>query len=164
MTGGGPFDKVIGGWQWNVIFNGSTGQHFSVVGQTNSNQTQIANLVGDPFANVPAGDFINLSAFTAPVTSDPHTICVNNFAGKQVCYGNSGRNRFTGPGYFRTDMSIFKNTKIGERVNLQIGLEGYNLFNQDNALVPQNSVGATGNFVNTILPPRIVQYRAKVIF
>src|SRR5260370_39424825 len=26
MTGGGPFDKVIGGWRWKVIFNGSTGQ------------------------------------------------------------------------------------------------------------------------------------------
>ena len=109
------------------------------------------------------------------MAGNPGTSCITNLAGNQVCWGNSGRNHFTGPGYFRTDMSLFKNTKISERVNLQIGLEGYNLFNQDNALVPQNNIdgggGACGcqnlsfgTFTDTILPPRIVQYRAKVIF
>jgi len=179
MSSTGVGDKVIGGWQLNVILNGSTGQHFSVVANgTGSGGQTIANLIGNPFANLAPGEFINLSpsVFTpatctsiSPVTGDclaanPGTSCVKNLANNLVCWGDSGRNRFTGPGYFRTDMSLFKNTTIGERVTLQIGLEAFNIWNQDNALVPQNSVGATGNFQNTILPPRIMQYRAKVIF
>jgi outer membrane receptor protein involved in Fe transport len=176
MVGGGPFDKVVGGWQLNVILNGSTGQHFSVIGNgTGSGGSTIANIVGDPFANRPPGAFLNVNAFQDPIAGNPGTNCITNLAGNQVCWGNSGRNHFTGPGYFRTDMSLFKNTKIGERVSLQIGLEAYNLFNQDNALVPQTNIDGGsgvclcqnptfGTFVNTILPPRIVQYRFKVIF
>jgi len=167
MTGGGPTDKVIGGWQWNVIFNGSTGQHFSVVGNgTGSGGATIANIISDPFANVPAGHFLNPAAFKDPIAGNPGTSCITNLAGNLVCWGNSGRNHFTGPGYFRTDMSLFKNMKISERLNLQIGLEAFNIFNQDNKLVPQANIdgGDFGTFTNTILPPRIVQYRAKVIF
>jgi hypothetical protein len=168
MTGGGPFDKVVGGWQWNVIFNGSSGQHFSVVGNgTGSGGQTIANLIGNPYANLAPGQIINVNAFADPTQGNPGTTCITNLAGNPVCWGNSGRNRFTGPGYFRTDMSIFKNTKISERVNLQIGLEAFNIFNQDNALVPSAGIDSNsqfGTFQNTILPPRLVQYRAKVIF
>jgi hypothetical protein len=168
MSEGGVVDKIIGGWQWNVILSGSTGQPFSVVGNgTGSGGATIANIVGNPFANLAPGQIINASAFSDPIQGQPGTICVTNLAGNPVCWGNSGRNRFTGPGYFRTDMSIFKNTKISERVNLQIGLEAFNIFNQDNALVPQSNIDGNpsfGTFTDTILPPRIVQYRAKVIF
>lgn len=169
MSSSGVGDKIIGGWQLNVILSDSTGQHFSVVGNgtgTGGAQT-IANLVGNPYANLAPGQIINAAAFTDPKVGNPGTSCVTNLAGNLVCWGNSGRNRFTGPGYFRTDMSLFKNTKISERVNLQIGLEAFNLLNQDNALVPSNGIDGNpsfGTFQNTILPPRIVQYRAKVIF
>ena len=168
MTGGGPTDKIIGGWQWNLIFSGSSGQHFSVIGNgTGSGGATIANLVGNPYANLASGQIINVNAFSDPVMGSPGTTCVTNLAGNPVCWGNSGRNRFTGPGYFRTDMSLFKNTKLSERLNLQIGLEAFNIFNQDNALVPQTNIDNNpqfGTFQNTILPSRLVQYRAKVIF
>jgi hypothetical protein len=187
VTAGGVSDKVFGGWQLNVILNGSTGQHFSVVGNgTGSGGATIANIVGDPFANRPPGAILNVNAFQDPkcasvsmtgdcVMPNPGTTCVKNLAGNLVCWGNSGRNHFTGPGYFRTDMSLFKNTKLTERVSMQIGLEAYNLLNQDNALVPQTNIdggsglckcqnSSLGTFTNTILPPRIVQYRFKLIF
>jgi hypothetical protein len=168
MSSGGTEDKVIGGWQLNVIVNGSTGQHFSVVGNgTGSGGATIADLVGNPYANLAPGQIINAAAFVDPTVGNPGTNCVTNLAGSLVCWGNSGRNRFTGPGYFRTDLSLFKNTKISERVSLQIGLEAFNLLNQDNALVPSNNIDGNpqfGTFQNTILPPRIMQYRAKVIF
>ena len=167
-TAGGVSDKVFGGWQLNVILNGSTGQHFSVIGNgTGSGGTTIANIVGDPYANRPPGAILNVNAFQDPIAGNPGTTCINNLANNQVCWGNSGRNHFTGPGYFRTDMSLFKNTKLTERVNMQIGFEAYNLLNQDNALVPNTNIDNDpqfGTFVNTILPPRIVQYRFKLIF
>ncbi len=151
-------DKVIGGWQWNVVFNGTTGQHFTVV-----QSGRPANQVGPAYLN----GYLNPASFAdGSVATNPGSICYNNLAGNQFCYGNSGRNHFTGPGYFRTDMSVFKNITITERVKMQIGLEGFNMFNQANALVPNTDRGGGnfGFFQNTWLPGRLVQYRGRIIF
>jgi hypothetical protein len=153
-------DKVVGGWQWNVVFNGTTGQHFTVV-----SSGRPANQVGPAYLN----GFLNPASFTdASNTTNPTpgSICYTNLAGNPFCYGNSGRNHFTGPGYFRTDMSVFKNITITERVKMQIGLEGFNMFNQANALVPNTDRGGGnfGFFQNTWLPGRLVQYRGRIIF
>jgi hypothetical protein len=164
-------DKVVGGWQWNVVFNGTTGQHFTVV------QNGVpANLVGPAYVNgkLNSAGFSDGSVQPGNANATPPippfcptgSISVTNLAGNLFCYGNSGRNHFTGPGYFRTDMSVFKNITITERVKAQIGLEGFNMFNQANALVPNTDRGGGnfGFFQNTWLPGRLVQYRARVIF
>jgi hypothetical protein len=172
----GAADKIIGGWQWNVIFNGTTGQHYTVlapfIDQLGHNQGNVpANLIGPAFVN----GILNGAGFTNAgyscsgnplvCTLIPQSVCYNNLAGNQFCYGDSGRNRFTGPGYFRTDMSIFKNLTITERLKMQIGLEAFNIFNQADSLVPNTTLGGGfGNFQNTWLPPRIIQYRARLIF
>jgi hypothetical protein len=151
-------DKFVGGWQWNVVLNGTTGQHFTV-GQNG----RPANRVGPAYLN----GALNPVSFTdGSNPANPGSICYNNLAGNQFCYGDSGRNHFTGPGYFRTDMSVFKNLSITESVKMQLGLEGFNVFNQANALVPNSDHGGGnfGFFQNTWLPGRLVQYRARIIF
>jgi hypothetical protein len=159
-------DKVIGGWQANVIWSGSTGQHFSVIGDNGSTGQVNANLIGDPYASLQPGRFLNVAAFTDPKPGKAGTTCVNNLGGKQICFGNSGRNRFTGPGYFRTDFSLFKNTSITERITTQFGLEAFNLLNQTNRIVPNTNIDDTGGFgvFQNALPPRTMQYRMKIIF
>jgi len=170
-------DKVIGGWQWNVVLNGSTGQRFTVVApfidKNGNNQGNVpANLIGPAYTNgtLNSAGFTNsgykCSGTPLVCTLIPQSICYTNLAANQFCYGDSGRNRFTGPGYFRTDMSIFKNLSFTERVKMQLGLEGFNIWNQANALVPNNTVGGGnfGFFQNTWLPGRLVQYRARIIF
>jgi hypothetical protein len=151
-------DKFIGGWQWNIIFNGTTGTHFTVV-----SNGRPANIVGPAYSS----GVLNLKAFTdGSNPANAGTICYNNLAGNQFCYGDSGRNHFTGPGYFRTDMSLFKNLTVTERVKMQIGLEGFNIWNQAHALIPNTDIngGNFGFFQNTWLPPRIIQYRARIMF
>ncbi len=151
-------DKVIGGWQWNVVLNGSTGQRFTVV-----QNGRPANQIGPAYLN----GVLNPASFTdGSNPANAGSICYNNLAGNQFCYGDSGRNHFTGPGYFRTDMSIFKNLSFTERLKMQIGLEGFNIWNQANALVPNSDRGGGnfGFFQNTWLPGRLVQYRARIIF
>jgi hypothetical protein len=150
-------DRVVGGWQWNVVLSGTTGQHFTVV-----EMGVPANLVGPPYVN----GTLSSAAFTdGSNPANAGSICYKNLAGNQFCYGDSGRNHFTGPGYFRTDMSVFKNLTITERFKMQLGLEGFNIWNQANALVPNNTIGTNfGFFQNTWLPPRIIQYRARIIF
>jgi len=173
---GAIMDRVIGGWQLNSVVNWSTGQPFSVDandGGPNGGVNTYAAIIGNPFANLGPGQFLNPAAFAAPTAGTPGVTCVNNLVGTPICYGNSGRNRFTGPGYFRTDMSLFKNVKFTERVSMQLGVEFFNIFNADDNVVPNQSVGSsftagTGPFAfgrfDNALPPRIGQYRVKIIF
>jgi hypothetical protein len=167
------WDKIIGGWQANFIFAGQTGQRFSVEGNCIggcASGTTTAVLLGDPFANLSPGEYIDGSAFveaSANVADSgfPLTTCVVNLVGNQVCYGNTRRNSFVGPGYFRTDFSLFKNTRITERVTTQFGIEFFNLFNHNDHIVPSNNLnnGDFGQFT-TSFPPRTIQYRLKVLF
>jgi len=157
-------NAVIGGWQANFLFSGSTGQHFTVQADTGKNYFSTAQIVGDPFSGTSSGPFLNKAAFKDPTAANGAT-CVRNLANNQICFGNSGRNRFTGPGYFRTDFSMFKNLSLTERWKMQLGVEFFNLLNHNNPIVPETSIesGDFGIFRNA-LPPRTVQYRAKLLF
>ena len=84
-----------------------------------------------------------------------------------VCgqYGNSGRNTIHGPGINNFDMSLQKDTKVNERLNMQIGIEAFNLFNHTQFLAPNTNVNST-NFgrITTAAPGRIAQLRARFTF
>ena len=151
-------DKIVGGLQLNFIVTGRSGYPFTVVDGNNGNRR--ATQIGDPFQNVPAGRFMNPDAF---IGGD--NVVVND-AGSVIAFGSLGRNTFTSPSFFRTDMSLFKNTGITERIKTQIGIEFFNLFNQATFTVPNNNfrdVGAFGRF-DAALPGRVIQYRAKILF
>lgn len=165
---GPALDALIGGWQMNTVFNGSAGQPFTVL----SNGT-VAMQVSDPFANLASGQYINYNAFKPVNSTGPANngaSCVNNLAGNQVCFGNIRRGQFRGPAFFRTDFSIFKNTTFYEKYKVQLGMEFFNIFNNDNKVVPNNDLGngptaLTGfGYFGNALPPRTVQFRAKFIF
>ncbi len=51
-------------------------------------------------------------------------------------WGTTSRNEFVGPGYGDVDLSVFKNTKVGERVTAQFRVEMFNLFNKTNYAPP----------------------------
>ncbi|HYP28377.1 MAG TPA: TonB-dependent receptor [Blastocatellia bacterium] len=151
-------DKIIGGIQLNFIVTGRSGYPFTVVDGNNGSRR--ATQIGDPFQNVPAGRFLNPAAF-----SGGENVVVND-AGTVIAFGSLGRNTFRGPSFFRTDMSLFKNTGITERIKTQIGIEFFNLFNQATFTVPNNNfrdVGSFGRF-DAALPGRVIQYRAKILF
>jgi hypothetical protein len=68
-----------------------------------------------------------------------------------------GRNRFRGPNYFNTDLTILKNTRIHgwENAVLAIGFQFFNVFNHPNFATPDNgtSDGTFGQIVVTSQPP-----------
>jgi hypothetical protein len=156
---GGIVDKLVGGWQLNFLVNGRSGYRFSVVA---NGGIQRPSLVGDPFANLTSGRLLNRAAFseTANLRS------VTNAAGQVIRFGNLERNAFQGPSIWTTDMSVFKNIAITERVRFQLGFEFYNLFNRLNFTVPNNNVsnGDFGEIKNNAQSGRTVQYRAKINF
>jgi len=59
--------------------------------------------------------------------------------------GNEKANRFRGPNFFETDVNVYKDTRITERVNFQIRFEFFNLFNRAN-LTNVNINLPDGNF------------------
>jgi hypothetical protein len=60
-------------------------------------------------------------------------------------WGTSRRNAYVAPGFGDVDFSIFKNTKIGERINTQFRVEFYNILNHTNFAPP---LGGANGFYN----------------
>ena len=52
-------------------------------------------------------------------------------------FGNGGRNNLRGPGFFETDMSIYRTFSISEQVQLQLRAEALNATNHANFANPQ---------------------------
>ena len=74
-------------------------------------------------ANESPNLFLNPAAFALPATGT---------------YGDLGRNTFYGPGYAQEDVSLIKNTPLGEgHTNLQFRAEVFNVFNHPNFDEPQ---------------------------
>ncbi|MGH9603910.1 MAG: hypothetical protein ACRD24_16140, partial [Terriglobales bacterium] len=106
--------------------------------------------------------FFDTSVFSVPA---PGTI------------GNAARNLLRGPGFHQWDMSIFKNTRIGERVTVQFRWEVFNVLNHPNFNVRSGNIenSAFGEFretpdvfaLNAVLgkgAPRNMQFGLKLIF
>jgi hypothetical protein len=86
--------------------------------------------------------FVDLSAFAIPCTVNPATATggsASDCIPGTRHFGNMGRNSLRGPAYKQWDLAIHKNTAIGERVNLQIRAEFFNVLNHP-------------NFANPVLP------------
>jgi hypothetical protein len=91
--------------------------------------------------------------------------------------GNLGKNTLRGPGVNNWDISVFKNTRINERVNIQLGLETFNTFNHTQwdtlntsinapnpgAVLTTATQGQAGTVTGT-RDPRNVQLRMKLLF
>lgn len=159
-------DKVLGGIQLNLIVSGRSGYPFSVV--DGDNQSVRANIIGDPFSgtNGTEGRYLNRAAFGGPTGACPGPNCVVNAAGRQIRFGIQERNQFRGPGFIRTDLSLFKNTALTETLKMQIGMEFFNVFNQASYTVPNNNFRDAGGFgrFDAALPARVIQYRFKFLF
>src|SRR5205807_4181472 len=119
----GSGDRFFSGWQLNIIQSARSGFPFTVVCNCDLvRPTQISN----PFANVPAGRFISVAAFS---TTQGITTLPANPAGVVIRYGSLPRNSFKGPAVWNTDASLFKTTRITENMKFQVGIEAFNLWN-----------------------------------
>jgi hypothetical protein len=87
-------------------------------------------------------------------------------------FGNLGRNVITGPGIQNADVSIAKDTIIGEALRMQLRAEIFDLFNHANFAQPGNVVGSPsfGRITSTRFPTgelgssRQIQVGVKLFF
>jgi hypothetical protein len=154
-------DAFLGGWQMNgiVTFEGGqplalttldTSQSGGAVLRPNNNGTS-ANLGGAISARL--ARYFDTSVFSQPA---PFT------------FGNVGSTLpdVRGPGGRNLDFSLFKNFKIGERMNVAFRAESFNLSNTPRFGLPdQNLSSATfGRITTQSNAPRQVQFGLKLLF
>jgi len=85
-------------------------------------------------------------------------ICVGVDASGNPCpaqrFGTGGRNNLRGPGFWETDLSVFRTFSISEKVKFQIRAEALNAFNHANFANPNADVtGANFGFVTGTYGP-----------
>ena len=64
-------------------------------------------------------------------------------------FGNVGRNTFRGPKLFNTDLSVFKDFAVTEKVKAQLQFQFYNVFNHRNLDLPDACVDCNDSGVPT---------------
>ena len=141
--------RIGSGWQFNTIVTLRSGSPFHVNLFDDYNGTgeyfPRPDLVGDPYEGTGGPDrFLNLSAFKVPCTLDESGSCIPG----SYHFGSLGRNSLIGPGYRNVDFSVFKTTKLTERVSLQLRAEVFNILNHPNfssPLLPGFAVDASYN-------------------
>jgi hypothetical protein len=148
---------ALGGWQVNGIVQAQTGFPLTVTDpvQTIRYLTNRPDVSCDPNQDAPhsVDEWFNTACFVRrPVsqTAEP---------------GNQERNTVRGPGFARTDVSLFKNVAVWRDHRLQFRVEMFNLFNQTRFGQPGNMIGTTTfGRLTTSEDGRIVQLALKYTF
>jgi len=163
----GFIGRTLGGWELSGLSTFQSGHPFDIYSSRDSEYTGLTNrpdLVRDP--SIPAGAPRNQVG--PPITA----FAVQPFGRP----GNLGRNVFTGPRYYDTDINLVKNFAFRERVNLQFRAEVYNIFNRIQFANPGSSgntiasAGTFGQSLSTITQPdgttsaRQIQLALKLSF
>ena len=143
---GGSLAKLKNGWGIDGVLNLQDGQPFHLNYLFEGDYSGAGEGFDRPdvigpiqYGSLPY-NFLNLSSFAAPCAWDPlqnpgATDESNCIAGTRH-FGNLGRNSLKGPSFKEFNFSIFKNTAITEKLNLEIRAEFFNLFNHPNFASP----------------------------
>lgn len=151
----GVAKMATNGWSLNGLLRISSGQPYNLNSFSDYNNTnefmERPDLIGNPFAGTSGpSKLLNLSAFAAPCTWNPVAGgCIPGTAH----FGNLPRNAFVGPDFHNFDFALGKETKLGDRLNMQFRADFFNLFNHpnfSNPLLPNFSVNLETN--GTVTP------------
>jgi len=142
-------NPIVGGWQLQGVLTAMSGQPFNITysatylnapGNVNT-PLQVASSVSIPHG-INASPWFDPTAFIAPPcqSATPTTACPN---GQQP--GDVGRNALTGPGLFNVNLTLSKNTRLTERVGMELRLETFNTTNTTAFANPNGSCCTSNN-------------------
>jgi hypothetical protein len=171
---GRALNLLIGGFQLNTTTNWSSGLPWSASYNECSQEQDVGIcrpiLVGSLKTSVGHYDpVLGQVPFFTPVAALASPGDVQGpFERPQIEHFGSGRNAFTGPRFFNSDMSLFKNFAITERIGAQFRFEAFNVFNHVNLGNPNNCIDCGGSGLITGLAPnaqmRQLNFGMKVTF
>ena len=179
--------KALGGWEVGSIFTAHDGEPFSellggdVVGQNSSDPFSFPNRLGGPGCKTlvkpgNVNDYVKTECFalpTAPTQAFYNQYCDPTKGTFPICGNllcNARRNILSSPGYHNFDFSLFKNTRISERIDTQFRAEFFNAFNHPNFQGPFDTntfdpnPGSKQALLHTIGDARDIQLALKVIW
>jgi hypothetical protein len=142
----GVAGAILGGWQLSGVFTAQTGLPTTVTGEDAT--THVLARGGSRPDLRPGGNQNPLYGNRDnTISGQPGFLWFDplQFVQQQPgYYGNTGRNTVIGPGVTKMDISVLKNTRLGEGKNLQFRAEFFNFFN-----TPEFSQPDTGIFSGT---------------
>jgi hypothetical protein len=129
----GSRPRLGSGWELNSIITIQSGRPIPIANSTDTSGrfyfNQRPNVV--PGVNpilpnwTPSTGYLNPLAFVQPAYGT---------------FGDLGRDSIFGPGLSNVDFSITKNTRLTERLNLQLRAEFFNIFNHPNFALPAHTI------------------------
>ncbi|HEX6215176.1 MAG TPA: TonB-dependent receptor [Vicinamibacterales bacterium] len=149
---------VAGGWQLNGIYQAQTGFPLTV---TQGTVLDIRYMTSRPDVTCDPND----GPKTTAQYFDTSCFRVLSLAETGQRPGNAGRNSVRGPGFQRTDLSVFKNFDFAGRHRIQVRVEGFNIWNQPRFGQPNGTIGtAPFGQITSAEDGRIVQLGLKYLF
>jgi hypothetical protein len=133
-----PFkgSQWVRGWQVNGIATSKSGQPYTPIldfdPSLTGGFTSRPNYAPGALIEKDGQAFINRSLPLDPMTGLPAALIPRTGE-----FGNLGRNTFTGPRYKNVDMSILKETRVGEKLRIQTRFEMFNVLNTTNLSLPE---------------------------
>ncbi len=126
----GSAAAILGGWQVSSIYSAVSGRPFSVSaagGSVNSpGNSQTPDIIGTtnyPRGTGPGDSWFNPNAFRPVEFSTGY----NTTTGRR--FGTAGRNILRNPGYANIDISLVRNFRLTERVNMEFRVDSFNFTN-----------------------------------
>lgn len=142
---------IAGGWELSGKIRYQTGQYLTATGNSSIGGRR-ADYVGGEIAidNPDETRWFNTAAFTVPAEDRRGTATVG---------------QIQGPSFYQWDLSLRKNFRITERVQITPIFDVFNLFNRVNFGNPETSV-SSGSYgtIGSAQPPRQFQFGARVEF
>lgn len=154
----GSHPSLVTGWQLAGITLYASGTPFSVLNAGSTSGISVPDSAGVAAVLGPGSYPDVASKFSrviskagtgetfGPVLGDPAQFV----APEGLTYGDAGRNFLNNPSRLNFDISLLKNTKIGEKRTLQFRLETFNTFNHTQFRIydPMNPGNTGNNIVN----------------
>jgi len=155
-------DDLIGGWQINGITTIQGGQPLQVTASNTLSAFNFQQLNANTNHQNPSysgavknrlSKYFNTSDF-----SQPHSFTLGN--------GPAYYNSLRSPGTNNTDLSMYKDLSLPDKVNLELRVESYNTFNHPQFGSPNTSVTSSsfGSITSQANSPRQLQFGAKIMF
>jgi len=181
----GAAGKILGGWQLSGIVSLADGPPTTLEvsrgglstalkdraqtpdlapGNTNNNPNEGTSIgCSGVAAGTPLGTpalYYDPCAFT-----DPPRPTVDGQRSRGTL-GNVGRSTLITPGVANVDLSLTKNTRVGEHVNVQFRTEFFNIFNRANHRLPNERIdeSSAGRIDETTLTNRQIQFGLRIEF
>lgn len=155
----GPgLDRIVSGWRLNGILSANTGQPYSVSftstdpGEPSGRANRVPGVPLTPAHQNWATGWFNPAAF-APIAAGTYG------------FGNSPRNMLFGPNFITYDAGVFKNTRINDRISLELRAEAFNSLNRTNFNNPNSNISSnTVGQITSDVSPRQMQFGGRIQF